>query len=170
MPCVGRTVYRGVGYPTLLTSAVTGEGIEELSALLRRGSAALVGPSGVGKSSLLNRIDPRLELRTGELSRKVRRGRHTTVSARLIALESGGLVADTPGFSDVGLWRVDPNEVESYFPEFRGALGECRFRNCAHLREPECAVRAKLERGEVDEGRFESYRILREEAPSRPWR
>ena len=161
-------VYRRVGYPTLVTSAVTGAGVEELRALLCDGSSALVGPSGVGKSTLLNRVEPELRLRTGELSRKVRRGRHTTVSARLIPLKCGGLVADTPGFSEIGLWRVAADQVEQCFPELRAASGECRFRRCAHLHEPGCAVRSRLERGEIDQSRFESYRSLREEALDRP--
>jgi ribosome biogenesis GTPase len=157
-------LYRGLGYPVLETSAVTGEGLDKLGAILAEGTSALLGPSGVGKSSLLNAIEPELGLRTGELSHRKGRGRHTTVSARLIGLACGGLVADTPGFSDVGVWGVEPRELEGCFPEFLPFQGDCRFRGCTHLHEPDCRVREALGRGRIDAGRFESYRGLVEEA------
>ena len=157
-------LYRGVGYRVLETSAVTGEGLEALEGLLSTGTAALVGPSGVGKSTLLNAIQPDLGLRTGELSHKEGRGRHTTVSARLIPLRCGGLVADTPGFSDVGVWGVDQRTLERCFPEFHPHREECQFRGCSHLHEPNCGVQAALARGEINEARFGSYRVLVEEA------
>jgi ribosome biogenesis GTPase len=160
-------LYRTVGYRVLETSTVSGEGLEELSRLLCTGTSALLGPSGAGKSSLLNAIDEGLNLRTGELSHRRGHGRHTTVSARLIPLDCGGLVADTPGFSDVGVWGVAPREVEGCFPEFHPAREECRFRSCTHLHEPGCAVQEALSRGEVDPIRFESYRVLAEEASGR---
>lgn len=156
-------VYRGIGYPVFATSARSGEGIEELRAFLCSGTSAFVGPSGAGKSSLLNRIQPDLELRTGELGRK-RRGRHTTVTARLLELDCGGLVADTPGFSDIGLWEAVPEELDRCFPEMIPYLGECRFRGCSHAHEPECAIRAAVERGAIDGERYESYRALLAEA------
>jgi ribosome biogenesis GTPase len=123
-----------------------------------------MGPSGVGKSTLLNALDPTLGLRTGALSRKTRSGRHTTVSSRLIALECGGLVADTPGFSDVGVWKVPATEVEACFPELAGPASTCRFRGCAHLSEPDCGVRSAVEEGAVAESRYRSFVRLREEA------
>ena len=159
-----RDLYGGIGYPVLLTSAATGRGVDELRELLCRGTAALAGPSGGGKSSLLNAVQPDLDLRTGELTRKPRRGRHTTVSARLIELECGGRVADTPGFGDAGLWGVDPGELDACFPEFLPHLGECRFRGCTHLHEPDCAVVAAVEDGAVSEERYAAYRELRQEA------
>ena len=128
------------------------------------GSSAFIGPSGVGKSTLLNAIDPALGLRTGELSRKTGTGRHTTVGSRMIALACGGLVADTPGFGDVGLWSVQPEDIGDCFPEFARYRDDCRFRGCAHLEEPECAVRAAVERGELPRSRFDSYVTLRAEA------
>lgn len=165
-------LYREVGYRILLTSARTGRGIEALRDLLCRGVSALVGPSGAGKSSLLNRVEPGLELRTGELSEKPRTGRHTTVTARLLELGCGGRVADTPGFSDVGLWGVDPDELDLFFPEIAPRLEGCRFRRCSHLHEPGCAVREAVDRGEIDPRRWESYAELRaeaEEAAAPPW-
>jgi ribosome biogenesis GTPase len=156
-------LYRAVGYEVLETSAVTGLGLDDLGTVLDTGTSALVGPSGAGKSSLLNAIQPGLCRRTGELSHKQGRGRHTTVSARLIPLDSGGLVADTPGFSDVGLWGVDPRELEGCFPEFAGLRDECRFRGCSHLHEPGCRVQEALAEGEIAPTRFESYRSLLEE-------
>lgn len=156
--------YRDVGYRVLLASAESGRGLDELREVLCRGTSALVGPSGVGKSSLLNALEPSLDLRTGELSGKHRRGRHTTVSARLLELGCGGLVADTPGFGDVGLWGVDPETVDRCFPEFRPLLDRCRFRSCSHLHEPSCGVREAVEAGAVDPERYGSYRVLRAEA------
>jgi ribosome biogenesis GTPase len=157
------TLYGGIGYPVLVTSTVTGEGIGELGVALCRGAAALVGPSGAGKSSLLNAVDPSLSLRTGDLSGRTRRGRHTTVSVRLMALTCGGFVADTPGFGDVGLWDVAPEDVEHCFPELAALRDGCRFVGCAHLKDTGCAVRAAVERGDVAESRYRSYVALREE-------
>ncbi|GMV04989.1 MAG: putative ribosome biogenesis GTPase RsgA [Gemmatimonadota bacterium] len=159
-----RSLYERSGYPVLAVSAVTGEGMESLARRLENGTSALVGPSGAGKSSLLNALHPTLELRTGDLSRKTGRGRHTTVSSRLIPLECGGTVADTPGFGDVGLWGVEVDQVAECFPEIRALEEGCRFRGCAHLKEPDCAVRAAVEAGEMAESRYRSYVALREES------
>ena len=157
-------LYESVGYRVLVTSAPTGQGIPELHGELCSGISALIGPSGTGKSTLLNAVDPGLELRTGALSRKTGTGRHTTVGSRLITLECGGLVADTPGFGDVGLWSVDADAVEACFPEFAEPAGSCRFRGCTHVHEPGCAVIDALEEGQVIRSRYESYVLLREEA------
>jgi ribosome biogenesis GTPase len=157
-------LYRRIGYPVLEASAVTGDGLEAVKDLLCSGTSALVGASGVGKSSLLNAIQPGLNLRIGELSHKKGRGRHTTVSSRLIPLKCGGLVADTPGFSDVGVWGVEQRALERCFPEFHPFRQECQFRGCTHLHEPNCGVQDALAGNEIDEGRFESYRTLVQEA------
>lgn len=156
-------LYRGIGYRTLLTSAETGRGIAELEAEVCSGASALVGPSGAGKSSLLNAVDRTLDLRTGGLSRKSRRGRHTTVAARLIELPCGGWVADTPGLGDIGIWGLEPERLETCFPDFVPYLGGCRFRGCAHLEEPGCAVKEAVDGGAIDPGRHATYRSVREE-------
>ena len=159
-------LYSPLGYDVLRTSAVAGEGMDRLAEQLCEGIAALAGPSGVGKSSLVNALEPEHALRTGELSRKRGTGRHTTVSSSLIQLHCGGLVADTPGFSDVGVWGVPREELDRCFPELRALRSSCRFRECSHLHEPDCAVRQALDEGAIDPGRFESYSTLYEESGS----
>jgi ribosome biogenesis GTPase len=156
--------YEAIGYDVVVASAVTGEGIEAVGELLCAGTSALIGPSGAGKSSLLNAIEPDLELRTGGLSKKTGTGRHTTVGSRLIPLACGGRVADTPGFGDVALWSMPPDEISSCFPELVPLSAQCRFRGCTHLHEPECAVRQALEEGRIERSRYDSYVVLREEA------
>lgn len=160
------SLYQGIGYRVLVTSARTGEGLEALRAETKAGVSALIGPSGAGKSSLLNALDPELALRTGALSGKTGTGRHTTVGSRLLTLALGGLVADTPGFGDVALWAVPAEELASYFPDLQDYVGGCRFSTCTHVHEPECAVRAAVERGAIAASRYRSYRTLRQEAAS----
>lgn len=157
-------LYGAIGYPVLAVSAVDGAGLDALADVLCDGTSALVGPSGVGKSTLLNALEPELGLRTGELSRKVGRGRHTTVSSRIIPLECGGMVADTPGFADVGVWGLDAADVELCFPEIRELVGRCRFQDCAHVSEPDCAVTGAVEDGGIAASRYQSYLLLRNEA------
>ena len=159
-------VYQPLGYDVLKVSALTGQGMDSFARQVCRGIAALAGPSGVGKSSLVNALEPEHELRTGELSRKRGTGRHTTVTSRLIQLRCGGLVADTPGFSDIGVWGVRQADLDECFPELRSLAAGCRFRGCSHLHELDCSVREAVAAGEIDTGRFESYRILFEEAES----
>ena len=157
-------IYAPIGYRVLAVSAAGGAGMEDLRKEISHGISALMGPSGAGKSSILNALHPALDLRTGDLSRKTGRGRHTTVSSCLIPLECGGVVADTPGFGDVGLWGVASDDVAACFPEVAALEGECRFRGCAHLREPDCAVLHAVEEGTIAPSRYESYVRLREEA------
>lgn len=160
--------FQRAGYRVIETSVVTGAGITEFSGALRGLTAVVTGPSGAGKSSLLNMIEPGLGLRTGEISRKVRRGRNTTVGAVMIPLTQGGFLVDTPGFSEVGLWGIDPAELASCFPEMRPFLGECRFQDCRHRTEPGCAVRAAVARGDVVADRLASYHVLLAELERAP--
>jgi ribosome biogenesis GTPase len=157
-------LYESVGYVVLSVSAKDGVGIDGLRSLLCEGISALMGPSGAGKSTLLNKVEPALKLRTGEVSLRSRSGRHTTVSSRLLTLACGGAVADTPGFSDVGLWGMDPADLDWCFPEMRELRDRCRFRGCAHVMEPGCAVREAAEERHVAPERYESYKVLRVEA------
>jgi ribosome biogenesis GTPase len=158
--------YRAAGYRTLVTSSLLGEGVAELRAELCHGRSVLTGPSGVGKSSLLNAVQPGLGLRIGEISPAVLKGRHTTVAARLIRLECGGYVADTPGLREVGMWGVEKSRLDHCFPELRPLLGHCRFDNCSHTHEPACAVREAVTAGDVSGSRYDSYLVLLEEAGS----
>ena len=159
--------FRQVGYSVFRTSAKTGEGLEALRAAMSGRESVVTGPSGAGKSSLLNALHPGLGLRTGELSLRVRRGRNTTVSARMLPFE-GGYLVDTPGFNEVGLWGIEPRELASCFPEFRPFLGECRFQDCRHLTEPGCRVQAAVADGTIALDRLESYRMLLEETEAEP--
>jgi ribosome biogenesis GTPase / thiamine phosphate phosphatase len=159
--------FRQAGYPVFRTSAKTGEGLEALRAAMAGRESVVTGPSGAGKSSLLNALHPGLGLRTGELSLRVRRGRNTTVSARMLPFE-GGYLVDTPGFNEVGLWGIEPRELASCFPEFRPFLGECRFQDCRHLTEPGCRVQAAVADGTIAPDRLESYRMLLAETEAEP--
>ena len=133
------------------------------------GKASVVtGPSGVGKSSLLNAIQPGLQLRTGEVSRRIRRGRNITVSSVMLPLEGGGYLVDTPGFSEVGMWGVDPRSLAECFPDFRPFLGDCRYGDCRHRSEPGCLVREALEGGGIVPDRYESYLALLQELEAQP--
>lgn len=153
--------YRRIGYPVVFCSARTGEGLDGLRRLFAGRISALAGPSGVGKSSLLNAVQPGLALRVGPLTSEGE-GRHTTTSVSLYPFDSG-YVADTPGVRWVYAWQLESERLPALFPEFRPFLGDCRFDDCRHLSEPGCAIRAAIERGEIAARRYESYRRLCEE-------
>jgi len=150
-------MYRDIGYRILGTSAITGEGLQTLHEALRGKLSVLTGPSGVGKSTLLNALWPDLELATAEISTYRDRGRHTTVVARLLTPEPGVFVADTPGLRQFRLWDIDPEQLEAFFPEMRPYLHGCQFAPCTHTHEPGCAVREAAERGDIPALRYESY-------------
>jgi ribosome biogenesis GTPase len=157
--------YERAGYPVHLTSAKRGDGLDALHDALSGVVSVLTGPSGVGKSSLLNAIFPGLDLRVGEISESVNKGRHTTVGGYLHPLpgDDGGYVADTPGLREIGMWALAPESLDVCFPELRPYLRHCRFADCRHGVEPDCSVRAAVEAGEVSAARYESYLKLRGE-------
>lgn len=156
--------YESVGYPLHITSCRTGHGLEPLRELLHNDTSAITGPSGVGKSSLMNAMYPGLALRVGEISASVNKGRHTTVGAFLHPLPGGGFVVDTPGLREIGLWGVPSTGLDMCFPEMRALRDECRFADCSHVSEPDCAIRAGIEAGQIHAGRYASYQKLLEEA------
>ena len=159
---------RAAGYVVYPTSVKSGEGLDAFAAALAGRISVVTGPSGAGKSSLLNAIQPGLKLKIGEISAKLRRGTHTTVSAVMLPLDNGGYLVDTPGFSEVGLWGVVPRELASCFPEMRPFIGECRYGDCRHMTEPGCRIQAAADAGEILPDRLESYRILLAELESAP--
>jgi ribosome biogenesis GTPase len=154
--------YRSLGYPMLLTSASDGTGLDELWARLEDKVTVFSGPSGVGKSSLLNALMPGLELRVGEVGERSGRGRHTTVGALLIPLPRGGYLADTPGIQHFEPGFLDPRELETAFREMAPLKGTCRFADCRHRAEPGCAVIAAVADGRIDGRRYEGYLELLE--------
>lgn len=149
--------YRRIGYPLIRCSARTGEGLEEVRQMLRKGLCVLAGQSGVGKSSVLNRLDPRLALRVGEISSKYDRGSHTTNYSVLVHLEDGTAVIDTPGLREFEIAGLEPRELHHYYIEFRKFSPRCAYTPCLHLDEPDCAVKEAVRKGKVHPDRYESY-------------
>ena len=158
-PLVG--VFGQLGYEVHLVSAATGQGIERLRRVLRDRESVVVGQSGVGKSSLLNAIDSRLALRVREVSEENEKGKHTTTTAQLIPLADGGFVVDTPGIRQFELWDIIAEELDSLFRDFRPYLNHCKFPDCTHVHEQNCAVKDAVADGRLDVRRYESYCHLR---------
>jgi ribosome biogenesis GTPase len=160
-------IYKNAGFSVISTSAETGEGVEQLRQMIQGKLTAFTGNSGVGKSSILNRLCPELSLPTGEVSEKLGRGRHTTRHVELYALDADTLVADTPGFSSFDTDQMDvilKENLQYAFPDFGEYIGKCQFHDCSHRKEPGCAVTAAVRAGELEESRYDSYLRLYEKA------
>jgi len=154
-------IYESIGYRVIYASAKTGSGLDELKVQLENKVSALAGPSGAGKSSLLNAIQPGLGLTVNEISSALNKGRHTTVTRQMFALDGGGYVADTPGWKSLALWDTEAAEIDAYFPELRELVPYCQFSDCTHSHEPGCAVLAAVKDGKVHAERYDSYLRLR---------
>jgi len=154
-------VYPGLGYRIIFTSVKTGLGLEELHDALKGRISALAGPSGVGKSSLLDAIQPGLGLAIRDISDQTNKGRHTTVVREMFPLSDGGFVADLPGLRKLALWDTQPEELDGYFPELRELVMQCQFNDCTHRQEPGCAVLKAVHDGSISPLRYESYLRLR---------
>ena len=155
--------YEGIGYRVLRTSALRADGLAELQAALAGGISVMTGPSGVGKTSLLNRIQPGLGRQVKAVGRQSEEGVHTTRDSALVRLDGGGYIADTPGIRSINVWDIEPDELDAYFVDIAGQVLDCKFSNCTHTNEPDCAVRAAVESGAIAARRYRSYLELREE-------
>ena len=160
-------VYEKSGSPVLTASVMRREGLEEVQEALRGKTTIVAGPSGVGKSSMTNYLQPEAMMEVGEVSAKIDRGRHTTRHTELIWIGKDTYFLDTPGFSSLFLPQIQAEELKDYYPEFMAYEPYCRFQGCVHIKEPDCAVKEALERGEVHKSRYENYLLLAEELKNR---
>ena len=158
-----KNTYESAGYQVIFTSAAKEEGIQAVRDLLKGKTTTVAGPSGVGKSSLINLLSPEAEMETGDISRKIERGKHTTRHSELFALDENTFICDTPGFSSIYLPEMEKEELGIYFPEIAEYEPFCRFQGCAHIHEPGCGVKEALEEKKISPIRYENYKLLYEE-------
>ncbi len=162
-----RAVYEGCGYPLLFVSARDGQDIDRVKHLLKGKTTAVAGPSGVGKSTLINALNPEAQMETGAISQKIERGRHTTRHSELFPVGEDSYIMDTPGFSSLYVNDFEKEELKYYFPEFAEYEGSCRFHGCDHVHEPGCLVKQAVEEGKIHHIRYEDYTEMYEELKSR---
>ena len=163
-----RSIYEQAGYPVMFVSTYEKSGVEAVRDYLRGKTTILAGPSGVGKSSLTNLLQPEAAMETGSISEKIKRGKHTTRHAELFCVEEDTYLMDTPGFSSMYLEEIEPQELKDYFPEFEAYEAECRFqRDCVHIGEPVCGVKAALAEGKISQSRYDNYGLLYQELKNR---
>lgn len=158
-----RKIYESCGYRVIFTSVSKEQGLSEVKALLKGKTTVLAGPSGVGKSSIINYLKPDANMETGQISQKIERGKHTTRHSELFELEKDSYIMDTPGFTSLYVDNLEKEELSDYFPEFEEYRNECRFQGCMHLMEPDCKVKDAVERGDISTTRYENYKLLFEE-------
>ncbi len=160
-------IYRQCGYDTLLVSAKQGIGLDELKARLAGRTTTVAGPSGVGKSSLINSLQSKVVMETGDISSKIERGKHTTRHSELIPIGGGSYILDTPGFSSLGLFDLEKEDLAAFYPEFEPYEQNCRFSGCSHIAEQDCGVKDALREGQITRLRYENYCLLYEELKNR---
>ena len=156
-------IYSKAGYQTLVISATEDESIEKVLACLKGKTTTVAGPSGVGKSTLINRLQPDTQMETGSISTKIERGKHTTRHSQLIPISEDTYILDTPGFSSLSVFDMEKEELEAYYAEFQPLIGGCKFTGCSHIHEPVCGVKEGLKSGEVSEERYENYKLIYQE-------
>ena len=162
-----KEVYTGCGYPVIFTSAKEEENISELKSLLKGKTTSIAGPSGVGKSSLINLLQSEVKMETGSISKKIDRGKHTTRHSELIVIGEESYIMDTPGFTSLELPKIEKEEIKDYYPEFMEYRDQCRFLGCVHIHEPDCCVKEALEQGMISKARYENYKQFYEEISTR---
>lgn len=157
-----KSIYESAGYKVVKTCALTREGVDDLLALMKDKINVFSGPSGVGKSSLLNAIED-YAVETGTLSEKIQRGKHTTRHSELFEIKNGGIIVDTPGFTSLSVAEIEPENLSALFPEFREPMKQCRFDNCLHQNEPDCEVKKGIDAGNINKGRYDAYLYIYKE-------